>query len=399
MPESRGQRAGARLRAAVDDLLTEVAALPATVITWQPAADVWSVMDNLCHVQEFVPYWTTQAMQVVERPDQPWGRDHTDRDRLAAVANTSVRLLSDVQQAIRQAAAATADALARLSDADFDVEAASRNPRWGVKPAHFIVDHLIVGHVEKHLGQIRRNVAQFQQRGAAVSEFLFAPAAPVAAAIRGRTERFPIRRIFCVGRNYEAHAKEMGVAADREAPFYFTKAAEHCVPTGSAVPYPPGTSNYHYEMELVAAIGTAGFRIALAQALDHVFGYACGLDMTRRDLQAAAKEKQRPWDIGKDVEQSAVLGDIAPAAEVGHPERGRIELRVNGQTRQSSDLSLMIHSVAAVIVHLSQYYHLRPGDLIYTGTPEGVGPANPGDRLEGSIEGVGTIALQLTRPA
>ena len=148
-----------------------------------------------------------------------------------------------------------------------------------------------------------------------MSDFLFPPAAPVAAPIRGRAERFPIRRIFCVGRNYEAHAKEMGVAADREAPFYFTKAAEHYAPSGSTVPYPPGTSSYHYEMELVVAIGTAGFRVSEAKALDHVFGYACGLDMTRRDLQSAAKEKQRPWDIGKDVEQSAVLGEIAPAAE------------------------------------------------------------------------------------
>lgn len=231
-----------------------------------------------------------------------------------------------------------------------------------------------------------------------MSEYSFPPPPPVAAAIRGRAERFPIRRIFCVGRNYEAHAKEMGVAADREAPFYFTKASAHVVASGTTVPYPPGTSNYHYEMELVAAIGRAGFRIAEAQALDHVFGYACGLDMTRRDLQAAAKDKQRPWDIGKDVEQSAVLGDIAPAAEIGHPDQGRIELRVNGQSRQSSDLSLLIHSVAAVVAHLSQYYHLEPGDLIYTGTPEGVGPVKPGDRLDGSIEGVGTIALQLSDP-
>jgi fumarylpyruvate hydrolase len=231
-----------------------------------------------------------------------------------------------------------------------------------------------------------------------VSDLVFPPAPPVTAAIRGRMERFPIRRIFCVGRNYEAHAKEMGVAADREAPFYFTKASEHCVPSGSTVAYPPGTSNYHHEMELVVAIGAAGFRVTEAQALDHVFGYACGLDMTRRDLQSAAKEKQRPWDIGKDVEQSAVLGDIAPAAEIGHPDRGRIELRVNGETRQSSDLSLLIHGVAAVIAHLSQYYHLQPGDLIYTGTPEGVGAVKPGDRLDGSIEGVGTIALQVSEP-
>jgi fumarylpyruvate hydrolase len=201
-----------------------------------------------------------------------------------------------------------------------------------------------------------------------------------------------------VGRNYEAHAKEMGVAVDREAPFYFTKASEHYAPSGAAIAYPPGTSNYHHEMELVVAIGKAGFRIAEAQALEHVFGYACGLDMTRRDLQAAAKEKQRPWDIAKDVEQSAVVGEIAPAADIGHPQRGRIELRVNGQAKQAADLSSMIHGVAAVIAHLSQYYHLQPGDLIYTGTPEGVGPVKPGDRLDGSIEGVGTIGVQVGEP-
>jgi len=217
----------------------------------------------------------------------------------------------------------------------------------------------------------------------------------VAAPVRGRAERFPIRRIFCVGRNYEAHAKEMGVAADREAPFYFTKSTDHYAPSGGTIAYPPGTNSYHYEMELVVAIGTAGFRIPEAQALDHVFGYACGLDMTRRDLQAAAKEKQRPWDIGKDVEQSAVLGEITPAADAGHASRGRIELRVNGQTKQSSDISQLIHGVPAVIAHLSQYYHLQPGDLIFTGTPEGVGPVKPGDRLEGSIEGVGTIAVDV----
>jgi fumarylpyruvate hydrolase len=231
-----------------------------------------------------------------------------------------------------------------------------------------------------------------------MSAFLFAPPAPPAAPIRGRVERFPIRRIFCVGRNYEAHAKEMGVAADREAPFYFTKASAHYVPSGGTIAYPPGTTNYHYEMEMVVAIGTAGFRIVAGQALEHVFGYACGLDMTRRDLQTAAKEKQRPWDLAKDVEQSAVLGEIAPAEEVGHASRGRIELRVNGTTKQSADIAELIHGVPAVIAHLSQYYHLEPGDLIYTGTPEGVGKVQPGDRLEGSIEGVGTIAVQLSQP-
>lgn len=228
-----------------------------------------------------------------------------------------------------------------------------------------------------------------------MSEFVFPPPLPVAASIRGRRERFPIRRIFCVGRNYEAHAREMGGVVDREAPFYFTKSSIHYAPSGSTINYPSGTTNYHYEMELVVAIGKAGFRIDQAKTHDHVFGYACGLDMTRRDLQAAAKEKQRPWDIAKDVEQSAVLGEIAPAAEIGHPARGRIELRVNGQTKQSADISQLIHSVPAVIAHLSQYYHLQPGDLIYTGTPDGVGAVKPGDRLEGSIEGVGTIAAQI----
>ena len=231
-----------------------------------------------------------------------------------------------------------------------------------------------------------------------MSDFVFPPPPAIAAPVRGRSERFPIRRIFCVGRNYAAHAREMGHAVDREAPFYFMKAGEHYLASGSTVPYPPGTSNYHHEVELAVAIGMPGFRVGEAQALDHVFGYACGLDMTRRDLQSVAKDKQRPWDIGKNVEQSAVLGEIAPASEIGHPARGRIELRVNGQPRQAGDLSDLIHSVAAIIANLSQYYHLHAGDLIYTGTPEGVGPVKAGDRLEGSIEGVGTIALQLSAP-
>ena len=231
-----------------------------------------------------------------------------------------------------------------------------------------------------------------------MAELLF-PAPPIITApVRGRSERVPIRRIFCVGRNYEAHAKEMGVAVDREAPFYFTKAAEHYVPSGSTVPYPPGTSNYHYELELVVVIGAPAFRIASDRALDAVFGYACGLDMTRRDLQFAAREQRRPWDLGKDVEQSAVLADIVPAEEIGHPRDGQIELRVNGETRQSSDLSLLIHGVPEVIAHLSGFYHLQAGDLIYTGTPEGVGPVNPGDEIAGSIAGVGTIALTIGDP-
>lgn len=226
-----------------------------------------------------------------------------------------------------------------------------------------------------------------------MTEFIYAPPPVVSAPVEGDVRRYAIRRIFCVGRNYEAHAEEMGVAVDREAPFYFTKAADAYLPSGSTVAYPPGTSNYHYEMEFVVAIGKAGFRIGKEQALSHVFGYACGLDMTRRDLQLAAREQRRPWDLGKDVEHSAVLSPIVPASKIGHPDKGSIELRVNGATRQNSDLKLLIHPVADLIAHLSQFYHLTPGDLIYTGTPEGVGAVVAGDRIEGSIEGVGTISL------
>src|SRR4051794_31218758 len=163
-----------------------------------------------------------------------------------------------------------------------------------------------------------------------MSQLVFAAAPVTTAPVLGRSDRVPIRRIFCVGRNYEAHANEMGVAVDREAPFYFTKAAEHYVPSGSTVPYPPGTSNYHYELELVVVIGTPAFRVQAQGAVDCVFGYACGLDMTRRDLQLAAREQRRPWDLGKDVEQSAVLSEIVPATEIGHPAAGEIELSVNG---------------------------------------------------------------------
>jgi fumarylpyruvate hydrolase len=231
-----------------------------------------------------------------------------------------------------------------------------------------------------------------------MNQLLF-PAPPVpAVAVRGRPERIAIRRIFCVGRNYEAHAREMGVAVDRDAPFYFTKSAEHYVASGSTVPYPPGTSNCHYEMELVAVMGAPAFRVSADRALAFVFGYTCGLDMTRRDLQIVAREHRRPWDLGKDFENSAVLADVAPAADIGHPREGRIELRVNGGIRQQSDLSLLVHGVPEVVAHLSTFYHLQAGDVIYTGTPEGVGPVQPGDTLEGFIAGVGTITLEIGAP-
>jgi fumarylpyruvate hydrolase len=190
----------------------------------------------------------------------------------------------------------------------------------------------------------------------------------------------------------------MGVAVDREAPFYFTKSNAHYVPSGSTVPYPPGTSNYHYEMELVAVIGGDAYRVPVSEASRCVFGYACGLDMTRRDLQFAAREQRRPWDLGKDVEGSAVISTIVPADECEHPRAGLIELRVNGAEKQRSDLSMLIHGVAEIVAHLSTFYHLHPGDVIFTGTPEGVGPVAPGDQIEGSIAGVGTISLTIGAP-
>ena len=228
-----------------------------------------------------------------------------------------------------------------------------------------------------------------------MTSYVFDPAPLPAAPVRGTDARFPINRIFCVGRNYEAHAREMGVQVDREAPFYFTKSPGTYVPSGATVAYPPATENYHYEMELVVAIGKPAFRIAREDALDIVYGYACGLDMTRRDLQLAARAKQRPWDIGKDFEDSAVLSEIVPVAECGHPADGTLELRVNGETRQSSDLGLLIWSVPELIAHLSTLYHLQPGDLIYSGTPEGVGAVRTGDRIEGSVAGLGGIALTI----
>ncbi len=228
-----------------------------------------------------------------------------------------------------------------------------------------------------------------------MTRYVFDPQPVAASPVRGTDQLFPIRRIFCVGRNYEAHAKEMGVAVDREAPFYFTKAAVHYIPTGSTLLYPAATANYHYEMELVVAIGAPVHRISEAQAWTSIFGYACGLDMTRRDLQLAARDKGRPWDLGKDFEDSAVLAPIVPAGEVGRLTRGKIELKVNGLVKQSSNLSLLIHSVSAVIADLSKFYRLQPGDLIYTGTPEGVGPVKSGDRIEGSIEGLGGISINV----
>lgn len=227
------------------------------------------------------------------------------------------------------------------------------------------------------------------------SQYIVPPPAVSTVPVRGQDAVFPVNRIFCVGRNYAAHAAEMGVQADKEEPFYFTKSPSTIVASGATVPYPPETSNYHYEMELVVAIGAPVFQATPENALQGVLGYACGLDMTRRDLQLRAREKQRPWDLGKDFEQSAVMSEIVLAAEIGHPTTGLIELKVNGEVRQSADLSELINNVSEVIVHLSRFYHLVPGDLIYTGTPAGVGPVKSGDTITGRVEGVGEIALTI----
>lgn len=222
------------------------------------------------------------------------------------------------------------------------------------------------------------------------------PAAPLAPTSDGNS--FPVRRIFCVGRNYAAHAREMGRDPDREPPFFFTKWAETVVPSGATIAYPSETKNFHYEAELVVAIGKSGFRLAPDQALSHVYGYATGLDMTRRDLQLEAREQGRPWDTGKNVEQSSPLGIIHPIAQIGHPEKGRIALTVNGATKQDADLSELIWPVADIVSFLSRLYHLQPGDLIYTGTPAGVGPVVPGDIIEVTIAGLSPTSITIGPP-
>ena len=229
-----------------------------------------------------------------------------------------------------------------------------------------------------------------------MSTYLFDPPPVPSLPVRGRTERFPVNRIFCVGRNYHAHAVEMGRPVDKsvEQAFYFTKSPQTLVESGATVPYPPRTANYHYEMELVLAIGKPGFRVSEAQAHELIYGYAAGLDMTRRDLQLVARDKGRPWDTGKDIEHGSVCAEIVPMEGVV-VEQGAIALEVNGVTKQSSDVDKLIWNIREIIADLSTYYHLQPGDLIYTGTPEGVGPVVAGDRITGRVEGVGEIALTI----
>jgi fumarylpyruvate hydrolase len=225
--------------------------------------------------------------------------------------------------------------------------------------------------------------------------FVFAPHAVTTVAVNGTTQRFPVHRIYCVGRNYAAHAREMGNDPEREPPFFFSKPADAIVPNHASVAYPPRTADLHHEIELVIALGKGGRNIALAQALEHVFGYAVGNDLTRRDLQSAAKDQGRPWDTAKGFDGSAPITAITPAAVVGHPVRGRIWLNVNGQPRQQGDLADLIWSVAEIIAELSTLFELAAGDLIFSGTPAGVGPVRPGDRLQGGIDGLDTLVTTI----
>lgn len=227
---------------------------------------------------------------------------------------------------------------------------------------------------------------------------VFAPPPPVLAPVSdGRA--FPVARLFCIGQNYADHAREMGSVATPQAPFFFTKWAQAVVPGGTTIAYPPQTRDYHHEVELVVALASGGRDIAESDALTHVFGYAVGLDMTRRDLQAEAKGKGRPWDVAKNVEQSAPLGPIRPAAEIGHPASGAILLSVDGAVRQRGDLSDMVLGVPALIAHVSRFYTLRAGDLIFTGTPAGVGPVRPGERLVGAIAGLDDLVVTIGEAA
>ena len=222
--------------------------------------------------------------------------------------------------------------------------------------------------------------------------YIFDPPPPPAVPILGEAALYPVRRILCVGRNYAAHRREMG-GDDREPPFFFAKPADAISPPGAEVPYPSATHNLHHEIELVAALGGGGLDVSPADALALVFGYAVGVDLTRRDLQNAAKDKGQPWDASKGFDQSAPIGVIRPA--VGAAPQGRIQLSVNGQTRQEASLADMIWNLAEVIAQASKLWRLAPGDLIFTGTPEGVGPLVRGDRVDGEIEGVGSVGFKI----
>ena len=229
--------------------------------------------------------------------------------------------------------------------------------------------------------------------------YVFPPEAPIAVPVAGSDAQLAVRRVYCVGRNYAAHAREMGFDPDREPPFFFCKPADAVVPVAYdetlELTYPAQTKNYHYEAELVAVIGKPGSDIPVSDALHHVFGYAVGLDMTRRDLQMKMREMGRPWEIGKAFDRSAPIGPIHRASEVGHFEQGGIWLTVNGEIKQRSDVSRLIWSVAETVADLSKFFRLEPGDVIYTGTPEGIGPVGSGDVVTVGVERLGELRVRV----
>ncbi|MBO1075904.1 fumarylacetoacetate hydrolase family protein [Roseomonas marmotae] len=222
--------------------------------------------------------------------------------------------------------------------------------------------------------------------------YVIEPAPETTIPVKGEEGVFPVRRIWCVGRNYAEHAREMGHDPDREPPFFFSKPANAAVP-GGTLPFPGQTKDLHHEVELVAAIGKGGKNIPQERALEHVYGYAIGLDMTRRDIQAEAKKLGRPWELAKGFDQSCPISEIVPASRIGHPSRGKIEVTVNGKVQQTGDLSQMIWSLPEAIAYLSRYVELLPGDLIMTGTPAGVSAVKPGDTMHGTCEGVGEVTV------
>ncbi len=224
--------------------------------------------------------------------------------------------------------------------------------------------------------------------------FIF-PLEQVSLPVVGTQKRFPVRRIYCVGRNYLDHIRETAGADEREPPFFFQKPTDAILANGGEFPYPPQSEKTHHEIELVVAIGTGGKEIKAENALDHVYGYTVGIDMTRRDLQGVAKEMRRPWEAGKSFDRAAPCSAIVPAADIGHPDSGRIWLAVNDEIRQDGDLAQQIWNVSESIAHLTKLFELVPGDLIMTGTPAGVGSVNPGDKVTGGIDGIADIAVSV----
>jgi fumarylpyruvate hydrolase len=278
------------------------------------------------------------------------------------------------------------------------IDGLSRTLRDGFSARHLAVRPGYAGNGAALHSMLRR-IRAVQQKTENGMGYVFAPAPVTAVPVVGTDDQFAVRRIYCVGRNYEAHAREMGHDPDREPPFFFAKPADavlYVAPGATGeFPYPAQSNNVHFEMELVAAIGKAGKNISADNALDHVYGYALGLDMTRRDLQAEAKKLGRPWDTAKGFDHSAPLGPIHPVSKVGHVGKGAIWLTVNGEEKQRSDVSQLIWSVAETIAYLSTLFELQPGDLIFTGTPEGVGAIVQGDLMKGGVDGLGEFSVRV----